>query len=669
MKRVLAVLLAAAMLCVMLAGCGGSGSADPGVAEQVTQPQQSAQTPGNTIAPADQFAGGTGTAEDPYQIQDAAQLVLFAQLLNGDTYSAYGSAYYELTSDIALNDVSEGHDWANNPPAYVWEPIGTTVNNMFAGQLEGNGHVISGMYIHAGVGEGQTEYYGLFGRLAGSVKNLAIENAYIYVEGSSRVAGSVAGEVLGEGAVENCTSDAQIVIGGGLNAGGIVGKGGTILDCTFTGSLSQFDDSWCHLGGIVGYEGKVTGCTNLGTVSGLGYSGGIAGWGAIIENSVNRGAVSGDTAGGIAGNMYKTGMGVELEETNYGIWSCSNEGAVAGVTVAGGILGKLGNDEVDLAMDIADCENSGQVSCDAVCAGIIGSVSVERASEMAVENCVNHADLTGKETVGGIIGELKGAILHQEGEFTVSGCVNSGSITSEGLYSSGILTYVVLMGEKTDLQLNILDCTNSGAITSQDYAGGITGVFTTPAAGNLDISSDSVITLEGCTNSGAVTVLTSNSYVGGISGNLGIAGIKTVVSDCRNSGGVNLLFTLTDEEIKSTVEAGAVMTVSQMAGGIVGRIGDGLFLTTDNDGGDASTVNASNPWITLENCHNSGILEVSDYSAYTAADGQQIWKNYVGGIVGNACGEKAYSFAVVDCTYSGTDRGLGNAEFPDVGTN
>ena len=669
MKRVLPFILTAAMLCVMLAGCAGSENADPGSAEQVTQPQESAQTPNDVITPADQFAAGTGTAEDPYQIRDAAQLALFAQLMNGDTYSTYGSAYYELTSDIALNDVSEGDDWTKNPPDYVWEPIGATVGNMFAGQLEGNGHVISGMYIRAGAGEGQSEYYGLFGRLAGNVKNLSIENSCIYVEGSTGVAGSVAGELLGQGTVENCTSDSQIVVGGGLNAGGIVGKGGTILNCTFKGTLSQFDDSWCHLGGIVGYEGKVTGCTNLGTVSGNGYSGGIAGWGAIIENSVNRGAVSGDTAGGIAGNMYKTGMGVELEESTYGIWSCTNEGTVAGVTVAGGILGKLGNDEVDLTMCVVDCENRGQVTCNEVCAGIIGSVSVERASEMSVENCVNHTDLTGKEIVGGIIGELKGAILHQEGEFTVSGCVNNGGITSEGPYSSGILTYIVLMGDKTDLQLNILDCTNSGAITSQGYAGGITGVFTTPAAGNLDISSNSAITLEGCTNSGAVSVLTSNSYVGGISGNLGIAGIKTVVSDCRNSGSVHLLFTLTEEEIRNTVEQGFVMTISQMVGGIVGRIGDGLFLTTDHDGGDAATVNGNNPWITLENCHNSGILEVSDYSAYTTADGVQIWKNYVGGIVGNACGEKAYSFAVVDCTYSGADRGLGNPDFPDVGAN
>ena len=124
MKRVLPFILTAAMLCVMLAGCAGSENADPGSAEQVTQPQESAQTPNDVITPADQFAAGTGTAEDPYQIGDAAQLALLAQLMNGDTYSTYGSAYYELTSDIALNDVSEGDDWTKNPPDYVWEPIG-----------------------------------------------------------------------------------------------------------------------------------------------------------------------------------------------------------------------------------------------------------------------------------------------------------------------------------------------------------------------------------------------------------------------------------------------------------------------------------------------------------------------------------------------------------------
>lgn len=124
---------------------------------------------------------------------------------------------------------------------------------------------------------------------------------------------------------------------------------------------------------------------------------------------------------------------------------------------------------------------------------------------------------------------------------------------------------------------------------------------------------------------------------------------------------------MTEEEIQESLDDGFVMTISQMAGGIIGRIGEGLLLTTDNDDGNASNVNADNAWVIFSNCHSSGVLETTDYSEYRTEDDQQVWKNYVGGIIGNTCAEDAYSCRVENCTYTGADRGLGNEEYPDVG--
>ena len=660
MKQRIVLLLAVVLLCAGLAACSGSTTEKTQASAAEPSFVQKEEIPRNLHTPAASFAGGTGTQTDPYQIGDASQLALLAQHMSGNTSAAYGSACYVLTADIVLNDIPLAQ-WNGDVPVYSWEPIGGP-SNIFSGTLDGNGHCISGMYIYE---DATAQYCGLFARVSGTVKNLTIENALIHVNSGTYV-GSVAGQVLSNGSVENCVSDALLQIGSGADAGGIAGQGGKITNCTFSGSLSQIDESWCHLGGIVGSQGTVIGCTNLGSITGYGYSGGIAGWSSNIDNCVNLGDIYGDTSGGIAGNMYKAGMGIEPEVKQYTIRSCTNEGTVSAITVAGGILGKLGNDEVDLTMHIIDCVNNGLVLCDAAIAGIVGTVSVERASAITVENCVNHAELTGKGKVAGIVCELKGAVLHQEGDFTISACINNGDLSSEDMYASGILTYFVVMGKETDLRVNILDCANVGSITSQKYAGGITCFTTAVSATGLKISDDSMVTIKGCANAAEISGLSSNSFVGGIAGNLGIAGMKTTVSDCTNSGTVTVDYTLTEEEIQQTLD-GPVMAVSQMVGGIVGRIGEGLLLTTDHDNGDVSNVDATNPWIVLTDCHNTGILSATDYTMYRTAAGQQVWKNYIGGIVGDVCAEEEYSFAVKNCTYLGSDRGLGNVEYPDVG--
>lgn len=45
-----------------------------------------------------------------------------------------------------------------------------------------------------------------------------------------------------------------------------------------------------------------------------------------------------------------------------------------------------------------------------------------------------------------------------------------------------------------------------------------------------------------------------------------------------------------------------------------------------------------------------------------------VYRNYFGGIVGNASGENAYSVFMENCNYSNFERGLGNTEYADFGT-
>ena len=54
------------------------------------------------------YNGGNGTIEDPYQIANAQQLALLAQQTNSGTG---GDAYYILVDDIWLNDGITTNTW------------------------------------------------------------------------------------------------------------------------------------------------------------------------------------------------------------------------------------------------------------------------------------------------------------------------------------------------------------------------------------------------------------------------------------------------------------------------------------------------------------------------------------------------------------------------------
>ena len=87
-----------------------------------------------------QFAGGSGTAEDPYQIEKVEQLQDVGQ-------EEYRSSHFILVADI---DASETADWNDGKG---FEPL------RFDGNFDGDGHVITGLTID----RAQEDAVGLFG--------------------------------------------------------------------------------------------------------------------------------------------------------------------------------------------------------------------------------------------------------------------------------------------------------------------------------------------------------------------------------------------------------------------------------------------------------------------------------------------------------------------------
>lgn len=237
---------------------------------------------------------GSGTAEEPYQIGNAEELVVFRDIVNGANGRKLNSdACAVLTADIVLNDGTfdengrytrgESGMWLSE-----WTPMGqyertSTAPEGYGGTFDGQGHTITGLYVSTNAEN--TYASGLFAQLTGSavVQNVTV-TGYIDVHGvGGGNAGGIAGEANGA-AIRNCRNLCDIRLNkvdgslGGvqINAGGIAGSSsGTIENCRNDGTLRTIapnDDigTMGRVGGIVGMSdrGTIRGCVNTGTISG-----------------------------------------------------------------------------------------------------------------------------------------------------------------------------------------------------------------------------------------------------------------------------------------------------------------------------------------------------------------------------------------------------------------
>ena len=237
---------------------------------------------------ADGTLSGSGTADNPYLIEDAADLKAFRDKVNAEDNSTLCA---KLTANINLNDER-------------WTPINSKsgyVTTAYGGTFDGGGHTISGLNVTGN---------GFFS----AVCNATIQNL--------KVSGSVSGSTV--------------------NVGGIVGltQGSVeIKNCSFSGSVtSSKSSSSAGVGGIVGKVKSgtltVTNCANHATVTATsGCPGGIVGYAGInqitISNCYNDGAIS--------GQWYPSGICASNTSTKSTITNCYNAGSVSGGTNYAGI--------------------------------------------------------------------------------------------------------------------------------------------------------------------------------------------------------------------------------------------------------------------------------------------------------------------------------------------
>lgn len=693
MKKILTMLLVASLMLSLLVGCGddqGSNTPDTQTGNPDYTYTDRELPEARYMTPAADFAGGNGTEADPWQISTAAELALLHERLVSDAQNVkndYTSAYYVLTADIALNDVTDFDNWEEAAPEYAWMPIGFDVA-VFDGVFDGQGHNISGLYINANAKDHGCNY-GLFDTVNGTVKNVNVEKSYFSVSGKPCALGSVAGLLMDEAHIENCTSSA-VFSGYDATLGGIVGQtyGGvdtgivdaeedreikypTISGCTFTGVITQVKDGAAvYMGGIIGScDGNVENCVNAGDIhfaaGNVDAVGGIAG--RMSEGTMvacrNQGTLDCTIideenlaiAGGIVGKLFVSATGSEKYMSRGAeLRECVNTGMVTAQMYAGGIAGQVSNDHNDYCITISDCTNSGMVAARDYTGGVVGYLDclgdTQEGESILLENCQNQADLSGN-IVGGIVARM----MTQNGNLTIGNCTNTGNLTAEGQHCAGIIAYWVMNSQPANSNITIDGCTNDGSLNSNLNAGGIISYMDMPIC--LELGGNLSITLASCVNTGSVTTNTVNGYIGGILGNWGMANIPTTITGCTNAG--NLYITAAADGM--TEEDAEKMTVSRIAGGIIGRVGSGLLLTTDSDTVKEENIQATNAVLQILDCENAGMLDVVNVDA-------EFYMNWFGGIVGNTCGEDEFSLFAENCTYSGFDRGLGNPDVTDIGT-
>lgn len=359
---------------------------------------------------------GLTQMNDVYQIEDGADLVAFAALVNGGDTDANAI----LVNDIDLTGYSD----------YI--PMGT-INEPYAGDFNGNGNKIKNISITC---DDSHIWAGIFGAASGDIYNLTLDNVDVVnnsqssggdsaqaasgiavgalceggsvtnvttldtcsVEGFYRT-GGIVGSIRDEGTViQGCENNATVT-GKANYTGGVVGaahnnwslfggagSGSSIISCENSGAVTGTSE----VGGIVGYTDRasVASCTNTGTVTATGNygAGGIVGCdiynprsilyrptiGSTIDSCINEGDVSAPRAGGILGSfVVAPAQEQNTRTTTSTIKNCTNTGDISSATgICGAIYGAPisyahgdGPDDVDnMIVSISNCTVGGTVN-------------------------------------------------------------------------------------------------------------------------------------------------------------------------------------------------------------------------------------------------------------------------------------------------------------------
>lgn len=616
---------------------------------------------------------GTGTEADPFLIDEAEDLVYLASLVNDG--NSFDGKYLKVVNDIDMSAETE------------WTPIGTfyspdqdlspipvsDVELPFRGVFDGDNHTITLPTVDYQNWK-MEESFGLFGLVSGEnavIKNLKIGGK---INVSSSSAGLLAGILSGGATVENCQTTEESVVKG-LEIGGFFGRvrgSSNLIKCTnYAEVVTTSDVSGSgKAGGIASciYYPENTGavshfvieCQNFGNVTGVDYTGGIAGIAAGTEfrncsngSSTVRPVIraSKTTIGGIAGR------GIDNSVFN----SCLNYGTIeiddASVSAEsiGGITGYL-------AGTVDDCQNLGKIvvktdATDLTKISTIGGIVGSTWPDSQILNSENHSPLDSwpqtviVESVGGIAGYgskgnleiagcnnygkiegangiagILGGTTNPATDILIDRCLNKGEIkqvgksTSNSTYAAGIVATA-----RPSASLTIKNTENRGSVITDDllYVGGIAGWVYSPETRIENVTN-------GVENNGEDKHVSGSATVGGLISNLQKTGTEptailknvknhmTVSTSGNATAGGLIGISSALKELAEGLNTGSVSADNGNAGGLIGSIsssGEGtVVISSSNNSGAASgntagglinTVSKASS-VSVSECENAG---------------------------------------------------------------
>ena len=407
--------------------------------------------------PATSYAGGTGTASDPYQIANVAQLRYMMSEVNkpgelsGSTYTptAAQTAHYALTADIDASGET------------AWSPIGwgehTTIGEggervvdyaYFCGTFDGNGHSIKLKQIGITDLTLQCKMASLFGATAAgqqaTFKDFDLSGTTT-AAGVGQIAAGVLGVADGNVTFEGVTCSVATTASGSSGiAGGLVGKA--------TGTLT------------------IDGCETCGPVSGMKAAGGMVGYALDCDLSLH------------ASRNY---LDFNAASTNTGLIRAGSVGENAGN--AGGLVGLCESESASTppTVTISACGNTGSVSASAAGGGLVGANS---GCKLTISNCFSAAEndfeytvigtpVGGTAYLGGIVGRTQGGLYRLAITNTYSASLMGKQSQADGSTSVGGMVGLAGVGEEGS-EIRIGNCYFRG-----DAAAGWAGTRETDTGG------------------------------------------------------------------------------------------------------------------------------------------------------------------------------------------
>ena len=272
-----------------------------------------------------------------YEIWYPAQLRALYEMINVDNIGSLtnnmNSYQFYIMQDLDMGNAA-------------WTSIGNTTN-YFAGYLNGNENKITNLNVNnnATIPAGLFSYIGGTSTLNAHITSLTISGTVTSTQNNT---GGLAGQVGAFSTITDICS--EVNVSGTNNVGGIVGAitpsgGGVTVEYSFN-------------------KGTVSGMTGIGGIVGSGTSN--ANTAAVnLSNLFNYGAVTGNTAGGIAGTLSATITG------SINLNGCYNTEIIKGANTVGGLAGNLSGTGVTLSNGY----NVGNVYATATNASNIGGIA------------------------------------------------------------------------------------------------------------------------------------------------------------------------------------------------------------------------------------------------------------------------------------------------------